>query len=588
MRKVVILSLIGGLLLLLAALRWNDIRHSRAETLRAATTRAASLALILAEYVAGVFNGGDAALRQLELHSRRIGGPDAPATEWTPSLSSARAGLPGIGAISVIDRHLVIRHSTRSDIIGQSRRGDPYIASALMKPGSELIVGAPFKSPAMGSYLIPIGRRLLAADGTVQGAVIASFLPQDLRDFFHSLDAGNVWIFHTAGSLVVREPSAEDPMGLPAADNALFAAALSAPSGTGVLEGPVTPNGPRMVSAYRRVEGLPLLVAVSLDESEVLAGWRREMRGFVTTYTVVSVLLIGVLMVLSKQIDARTAAQSELQNARQAEAERLRHINAQLSDMLEREQAARREAEAASTLKDQFVMMVSHELRTPLTAIAGWARMLVDGMVTDDKRDAALRTIERNAEAQRRLIDDLLDIAGIMAGKLRLDVRPISIPEVIHNAVEAVMPAARAKGIHLETEVAGDIDAITADPERLQQVVWNLLSNAVKFTPQGGRVALTARSTETALHISVADSGIGIAPDLLPHVFERFRQGTVGTSRRQGGLGLGLAIVRNLVELHGGTVAAYSDGAGRGARFEVTLPTATAATRVAMPAVVSS
>ena len=575
MRKLAIIPLAIGLLLILATLRWNDIRSSRADILEAAQTRASSLALILSEYVGGTFAAGDAALRQLTLHSQRIGGPSAPADEWVPSLVSARSGLRGIGAISVVDNDLIIRHATRSDIVGQSRRGDRYIASTLMSETDGLFVGVPFKSPTVGRYLIPIGRRLTARNGLVEGAVVASFLPQDLRTFFQSLkvgDEGRVWIFHSDGTVVVEEPSAEDRMGTPSHDNELFKAGSRAAGDSGTLDGPVIPNGPRMVSAFRRVPGLPLLVAVSLDEDEVLAGWRREVRGFATTYTVVSLLLIGVLFMLSRQIDASTAAEAELQRARQLEAERLRDTNEQLSTLLEREQSARRDAEAASALKDHFVMTVSHELRTPLTAIAGWARMLVDGMVTEDKREAALKTIERNAQAQKRLIEDLLDIAGIMAGKLRLDIRTISIAEVIHNAVEAVMPAANAKEIRLETSVDSRVGTIAADPERLQQIVWNLLSNAVKFTPKGGRVSLMVQRTSGAVQIKVTDTGIGITPDLLPHVFERFRQGAAGNARRHGGLGLGLAIVRNLAELHGGTATAYSEGEGRGATFEVSLP----------------
>jgi signal transduction histidine kinase len=577
MRKLAIVALALGLLIILAALRWNDIRTSRDETLQAARLRASSLALILSEYVVGTFSAGDAALRQLALHSQRVGGPSAPGTVWVPSLASARAGLRGIGAISVVDRDLVIRHATRSDIVGQSRRGDPYIASTLLSHSDALIVGAPFKSPLLGRYLIPIGRRLTRADGSVEGAVIASFLPQDLREFFQSFnvgDGGDVWIFHSSGTVVVREPSDEDPMGMLAADNAVFVAATQSASGSGILEAPLTPGGPRMVSAYRRADDLPLVVAVSLDESEVLAGWRRERRGFLTTYGVVSLLLIGGLVILSRQIDAKAVIEAELQRSRQAEAERLRDTNAQLSAMLEREQAARREAESANALKDQFVMTVSHELRTPLTAIAGWARMLVDGMVTDDKREAALQSIERNAKAQKHLIEDLLDVAGIMAGKLRLDVRPISVTEVIHHAVDAVMPAVNAKGVRLDTQIDPNVGTIAADPERLQQIVWNLLSNAVKFTPGGGRVSLVVRRDERSLYVGVEDSGVGISPDLLPHVFERFRQGASGNARRHGGLGLGLAIVRNLVELHGGTVTAHSDGDGRGARFEVIIPAA--------------
>ena len=577
MRKLVILGLALGLLLILGALRIYDLRTSRAETLEGARTRASSLVLILSEYMIGTFAAGDAALRQLVIHSQRIGGPAAPDSEWIPTLASARAGLRGIGAISIVDRNLVIRHATRSDIIGQSRRGDTYIAATLLDTGDELIVGAPFLSPSVGRYLIPIGRRLTAADGSVQGAVIASFLPQDLRRFFQSLrvgEGGNVWIFHTAGTVIVREPSTDDPMGTSAVGNAIFDTAMRAEDASAILEAPVTSGGPQMVSAYRRVANLPLVVAVSLDEHEVLAPWRREVRGFAITYSVVSVLLLGVLLVLSKQIDAKAAAEAELHKNRQAEAQRLRETNDQLSAMLQREQAARQEAEAASALKDQFVMTVSHELRTPLTAIAGWSRMLVDGMVSEDKRESALRTIERNAHAQKRLIEDLLDIAGIMAGKLRLDIRTIAVAEVIHGAVEAVMPAANAKKIQLRANVEPDVGSVAADPERLQQVVWNLLSNAVKFTPEGGQVVLSVARDERALRIKVSDTGVGISPELLPHVFERFRQGVGGNARKHGGLGLGLAIVRNLVELHGGTVAASSAGLNRGATFEVTIPAA--------------
>jgi signal transduction histidine kinase len=577
MRKLVIFGLALGLLVILGALRWIDLRSLRIETLQGANDRASSLALILSEYVVGTFAAGDAALRQLALHSQRVGGPAAPASEWLPSLHSARAGLRGIGAISIVDRDLVIRHATRSDIIGQARRGDPYVAGTLLVRDDSLIVGLPFRSPAVGEYLIPIGRRLTSGDGRVEGAVVASFLPQELRRFFQSIDVGsrgNVWVFHTAGAVVVSEPSAENPMGTSAHGNPIFDVATANAEAQGPVTAAVTPGGPTKISAFRRVSDLPLIVAISLDEAEVLAPWRREVRAFVSTYALVSVVLLGVLFVLSRQIDANQATEGELQRARLAEAERLREINEQLSAMLDREQAARREAEAASALKDQFVMTVSHELRTPLTAMAGWARMLVDGMVSDDKKEAALRTIERNAQAQKRLIEDLLDVSGIMTGKLRLEVRSIAVPEVIHNAVEAITPAAKAKAIRLNTLIDPEVGTVTADPERLQQVVWNLLSNAVKFTGQGGMVTLTVRRSDRALHISVSDDGAGISADLLPHVFDRFRQGHTAPSRRQGGLGLGLAIVRNLVELHGGTVAAHSDGEGRGATFDVTIPAA--------------
>jgi signal transduction histidine kinase len=411
-------------------------------------------------------------------------------------------------------------------------------------------------------------------EGTVEGAVVASFLPQDLRRFFQSVGVGErgiVWVFHANGRVIFREPSPDDPIGDPATGNPIFAAAQSDVT-HGVVEGPILPDGPAMVSAFRQVAALPLVVAVSLNQDELLASWRRDLRGFIVIYGFISASLLGLLIALSRQVDANVVAERELQRARQAEAQRLRETNQQLSALLEREQTARREAEQASALKDQFVMTVSHELRTPLTAIAGWSRMLVDGMVSEDKRDGALRSIERNAHAQKRLIEDLLDVAGIMAGKLRLDVRQIVVADVIHSAVEAIAPAANAKGIRLDSAVDGNVGTMSADPERLQQIVWNLLANAVKFTFHDGLVSLSVTRRNQAIHVTVSDTGAGIKPELLPFVFDRFRQGAIGHSKSHGGLGLGLAIVRNLVELHGGTVSAHSDGEGRGATFEVVLP----------------
>jgi signal transduction histidine kinase len=575
MRKAVVLLLAAGLLVILGAVRINDVWSSHGEAIEQMHARVASDALVLAEYVSGIFGAGDAALRQLVLQSQRLGGPSAPESEWAPVLSAAGAGLRGIGAISIIDRGLVIRHSNRRAIVGQPRGTEAGFARAVADGAPDaLIVGPPFKSPVTGVYVIPLGRRLLQRDGTFDGVVVASFLPAQLREFFRSINVGArgaAAVFHTAGAIVVSEPSSSDAVGMSTEGNVMFAAATRGQA-KGVVEGPLVSDGPVKVSGFQHVAGLPLIVTVSLDRQEMLAPWRRELRGVATTHAIVSIVVISVLFVLFRQIDAKAYAELQLLAARQAEAERLRDTNEQLSALLEREQAARRDAEAAIALKDQFVMTVSHELRTPLTAIAGWARMLVDGMVSEDKREGALRSIERNAQTQKRLIEDLLDIAGTMAGKLRLDVRSIAAADIIRSAVDAVVPAANAKGVHLQVHIDADVGSVAADPERLQQIVWNLLSNGVKFTPAGGTVTLSVARTARALRISVSDTGAGISADLLPHVFDRFRQGTGGISRRHGGLGLGLAIVRNLVELHGGTVSAHSAGEGRGATFEVELP----------------
>jgi signal transduction histidine kinase len=238
--------------------------------------------------------------------------------------------------------------------------------------------------------------------------------------------------------------------------------------------------------------------------------------------------------------------------------------------MLERE--ARSEAEAASRLKDEFLATVSHELRTPLTAVLGWIHILRGGRLDEEAASRALETIERNARSQNQLIEDLLDVSRIITGKLRLDVRPVDPTSVIESAIEAVLPAAEAKGIQLSKAIDSGVSSISGDPARLQQVVWNLLSNAIKFTPSGGRVEVKLERVNSHIEISVSDSGDGIKREFLPYVFDRFRQEDGTTARRYGGLGLGLAIVRHLVELHGGTVQADSSGEGAGAVFTVKLP----------------
>ncbi len=231
-----------------------------------------------------------------------------------------------------------------------------------------------------------------------------------------------------------------------------------------------------------------------------------------------------------------------------------------------------REAQEANRLKDEFLATVSHELRTPLTAILGWAHMLRTGQFAGESAASAFETIERNARAQSQLIDDLLDVSRAITGKLRIDVRPVDPNSFIDAAVESVRPAAEARGVRLQKVTDTGVVTVSGDPVRLQQVVWNLLSNAIKFTPRGGRVRVMLERVNSHVEISVSDDGAGIAPEFLPHVFDRFRQADQKTTRTHGGLGLGLSIVRHLVELHGGSVRAESEGEGRGSTFTVALP----------------
>ncbi|MDB5297881.1 MAG: hybrid sensor histidine kinase/response regulator, partial [Phycisphaerales bacterium] len=240
--------------------------------------------------------------------------------------------------------------------------------------------------------------------------------------------------------------------------------------------------------------------------------------------------------------------------------------------LLEREQAARAEAERAVTMKDEFLAVVSHELRTPLTSILIWSNLLTGASLTDEDRAAAAQTIRQNAEAQRQLIDDLLDASRMTSGKLRLNVREVNAVEVVRAAVDVVRSMADATGVAVELALDERAGRVRADPDRLQQIVWNLLSNAVKFTPRGGRVSVGLRRLDGDLRITVTDTGQGISPEFLPFVFDRFRQADASTTRAVGGLGIGLAITRQLVELHGGTVRAESPGPGRGATFTVDLP----------------
>jgi signal transduction histidine kinase/ActR/RegA family two-component response regulator len=254
-------------------------------------------------------------------------------------------------------------------------------------------------------------------------------------------------------------------------------------------------------------------------------------------------------------------------------ADALSRVEAQHQDLLRKERHARETAETADRVKEEFLAVLSHELRTPLNAVYGWARMLQRGEIRDEALIARAKdAIVRNADVQVQLIDDLLDLSRISTGKMRLDIRAVDVQAVLQGAVDAVRPAADAKGIRIETTIDPAPGSVTGDPGRLQQVVWNLLMNAVKFTPRGGRVRLRLTHVDSHLEIVVSDTGQGIAPEMLPHVFERFRQADSSSTRMHGGLGLGLALVKHLVELHGGTVMAMSDGPGQGATFIVRLP----------------
>jgi signal transduction histidine kinase len=560
-RKSVIAALTLGVLFTLATVRAMDIWWWREQTLATANARASNLAFILAEYIHESVAAGDSALRQLALHSRRIGGPAAAAKDWGPSLDSARAGLRNTGAISIVDATGIIRHSTQPLIVGQSRRDESAFRRLVADPNDELVISNPFRTVVEPrGFVIPFARPLLREDGAFDGIVVASMIPAAMRGLFQTMDVGQhgvVWVFHPDGIVLFREPSAKDPLGEPANTNPIFMAAKqSAQSGT--IETAVRPGTPTLLTAFRATTAPPLIVAVSLDRDEVLHDFRRQAAGSGGFFVVVTATMIGTLYVLFRQMDEKAQVEDALARARQSEADELRMANERL--------------EKALRVEQEFLMTVSHELRTPLTAIRGWARMLATGGALGEQQAAAVQSIERNARAQTRLIEDLLDMSRAVDGTLRLEVREVNLPNVVREAIETMTPAADAKQIRIDVQIDDQVGTMGCDPGRLQQIIWNLLSNAIKFSPPGGCIELRLESAGSEAAIVVKDSGAGISADFLPHVFDRFRQEDAGTKRRFGGLGLGLAIVKHLVELHGGSVTVDSGGPERGATFTVRLP----------------
>jgi signal transduction histidine kinase/ActR/RegA family two-component response regulator len=296
--------------------------------------------------------------------------------------------------------------------------------------------------------------------------------------------------------------------------------------------------------------------ARALEESRISAGRAETMLIVITIATVLLLVLLCLLLiaVLNRSYRLQTTARSHAEQGQTL-------AKASLS-----------EAEAASHLKDEFLATVSHELRNPLAPILTWTQLLRSGTLDEDKTRRALEVIERNVMSQAQLIDDLVDVSRVAAGKFRLDVRPIDLVPVIRAAADSQGPASDAKHIRLQLVLDERAGLISGDSERLQQVMWNLISNAIKFTPKGGRVQVVLQRAESHLEVSVSDSGVGIESDFLPHVFEPFRQATGGSMRRHGGLGLGLSIVRHIVELHGGEILASSEGAGLGSNFTIKFP----------------
>jgi signal transduction histidine kinase len=344
-----------------------------------------------------------------------------------------------------------------------------------------------------------------------------------------------------------------------------------------------------LIRRYRRTERTPIIfITAYADEMQTSRGYelgavdyilspinphvlRSKVRVFIDLYRA-HAELASSHQALEQRVGERTRELKRSNERLQAEIEERRRIEGEREALLRREQVLRAEAEELSRLKDEFLATMSHELRTPLNAIFGWVTLLRTGRLDAPTKERALETIERNARAQKRLIEDLLDVSRIVTGKVTLELSMVDPRRIIEASVETMMPAAQAKGIALVPLLDAGVGPLRGDSARLQQIVCNLLSNAIKFTPLGGRVEIVLARRGPEAEISVRDTGQGIKPEFLPYVFDRFRQEDGSISRRHGGLGLGLAIVQHLVELHGGTISAASDGEGQGATFTLRVP----------------
>jgi signal transduction histidine kinase/ActR/RegA family two-component response regulator len=392
------------------------------------------------------------------------------------------------------------------------------------------------------------------------------------------------------GLIIARTTDPVRLVGLPIAPE-LARQAASAHDGTGVGR---SREGVLVYHAFTRSKVTGWTASLAMPQAVVSASMRRIIMVLVGGAVVVVLVGLGLALVVGRRIAtpistlagaAGAMARGERVERPVAAAREVAELHAALvtagdavrAGAEEREarlvaEGKQREAEAANRAKDEFFATLSHELRTPINAVYGWTHMLRSGQIGEDAKERALDAIMRNAHAQVQLIDDLLDVSRIVSGKMRLDVRAVDLRAVVESAVDAVRPAANAKQIRFQLVLDPRAGPTTGDPDRLQQVVWNLLNNAVKFTPRGGSVQVHLQRVNSHVEIVVSDTGQGISPELLPMVFTRFWQAEGSKSRKQGGLGLGLALVRYLVEAHGGTATAHSEGEGKGATFVVKLP----------------
>ncbi len=455
-----------------------------------------------------------------------------------------------------------------------------------LRANREPVVGDLAPGPMPGLYHIPIMVPVLRHD-TVQYVLIALVKPTSLVPVLTRQRIPEEWvgtIFDRNKRIVARTKGLEHALGRPVSPEFVNLLDPGSREGTSIT---TTLEGVSVFTAYVRSPVTGWGIGLGMPAPAVYAPLRLSLLALVGGGLVVIALAVVLAAMVGRRITgpitalargARAFGQGQsLDAGGPAGVEEIDEVRRafQEAGTLVRQRAL--EAERANRAKDEFLAVLSHELRTPLNAVYGWARMLQTGQVDAATRARALDVIVRQSNAQVQLIDDLLDISRMSVGKMRLDVRQVDLPAVIEHALDAVRPAAAAKNIRLQPVLDPRAGPVVGDPDRLQQVVWNLLMNAVKFTPKGGRVQCSLQRADSHVEIVVSDDGPGIPPDVLPYIFEPFRQGDSSSTRAHAGLGLGLALVRHLVDLHGGSVTARSDGAGQGATFLVRLPLPTAA-----------
>jgi signal transduction histidine kinase/ActR/RegA family two-component response regulator len=537
----------------LAVLRGVDLWWRHDQILKAGERRASNLALILAAHLRETFEAADASLRQLAIHGRRIGGAKAAADEWAAMLTAAKAGLTGIGSLSVTDSAGTIRHSTIPFIVGQSRR-EHYLTRLLSSESHDVLVAdTPFRSLTSGQMVIPLGRRLTRPDGGFDGMIVATFIPDELRGFFQTVDVGRrgvVWVFHLDGVVLFREPSDVNPIGEVATGNPIFEAARKVAS-PGTLRGKDRADGPDLLSAFQPLRDPPLVVAVSLSEAEILSEWRREVMVSAGALALLGLTLMATLLLLLRQIDARTAAEQALSRA-----QRLESIG-------------------------QLTGGVAHDFNNILTVILGNADLLKDGEADPASEEAAQeidqieQAARRGAELTRRLL--------AFARRQPLQPRIVDLNELV-GQLQPMLARLLGEDVTLKINLGSAPCLADVDPIQVETALMNLCVNARDAMPQGGLLIVESGMTEfdesyartnpdvapgRYVMISVNDTGVGIPPENIARVIEPFF-----TTKAPGkGTGLGLSMVYGFVKQSGGHLKLYSE-VGRGTAVKVYFPEA--------------